>query len=208
MSTRCWPSIWHRPMQFVCFGLPVRFSFSFFLITTLFLLADTTGTVLFVLSAAVIHELGHILTMALLGAPILLLDFTPFGLKIVRGGRLLSYRREAVVSLSGAGANLLAAGLLALLGGQSFGALYLSAVNLAVGVFHLLPLRGLDGGRIAAELLALHLSPSAARTASGAVSLFFLGLLGALAGWLWLTGRGNLSLAVMLLYFVRAFFKG
>ncbi len=195
-------------MQFNLLGIPVRLSFYFFLITTLFLLADTTGTVLFVLSAAFIHEMGHILAMALLKAPILLLDFTPFGLKITRGEHLVSYRCEAVISLAGAGANLLAAGLLALLARQSFGALYLSAVNLVVGVFHLLPIRGLDGGKVVAELLTLRLSPAAARTAAGAVSLVFLGLLCLLAARLWLGGKANLSLMVMLVYFIAFFFKG
>ena len=195
-------------MEFDLLGVPVRVSFSFFFCNTLFLLADTTGTVLFVLAAALIHEMGHILTMALLGAPILQIDCTHVGLKISRGDRLLSYPCEVAISLAGALANLLAAALLALWARQSFAALYLSAVNLVVGVFHLLPIRGLDGGRVASELLGMLLNPTSARIASGAVSLLFLGLLCALSGWLWVTGQANLSLLVILVYFIGAFFKG
>ena len=106
-------------VSFYVGGVAVRATFGFFLLAFLFLLVDSGGMALWMLAGCLIHEGGH------------------------RGRESLSPGRELLVLAAGPGINLLAAFLLLLLEQQGP-----SAVNCALGLFHFLPARGLDGGSI------------------------------------------------------------
>ena len=119
-------------------GVRLRFDFSFFLLVVLFLLGDQSGSALFVLGAAAIHEGGHLLMMGLAKAPVEAIWFTPFGLRI-NGA-------EAAVTLGGSAANLAGALLWSIL--PLPGALTFSAFQLVLGLLNLLPAENLDGGKL------------------------------------------------------------
>lgn len=105
--------------------------------------------------AAGIHEGGHLLALWLLGQKVTGLRFTALGLELKLGGRELSYGRELVAALSGPAASLFSAWLAA--GGGHF---LFAGVSLALGVFNLLPISPLDGGRAFSSLCALALPPA------------------------------------------------
>lgn len=130
-------------VSFCLAGVVVRATFGFFLLVFLFLLADSGGMALWVLTGCLLHEGGHLLAMLAMRVPVRRLELTAAGIHIRRGRESLSPGRELLVLAAGPGINLLTALVLFLLGW-----LECSAANCALGLFHLLPARGLDGGSI------------------------------------------------------------
>lgn len=93
--------------------------------------------------SALCHELGHLTALRLVGARVERIRLTAFGAEIRADTRCLSYGREIVCTLAGPVVNLILALVLARVAGD-----YLMAgANLFLGVFNLLPLPSLDGGR-------------------------------------------------------------
>ena len=100
--------------------------------------------------AALCHELGHLTALALVKAKIERIRLTAFGAEIRADTRYLPYGREIFCTLAGPAVNLVLAVVLA----RAAGNYLLAGANLFLGVFNLLPLPSLDGGR------ALHLAVS------------------------------------------------
>ena len=95
-----------------------------------------------VLSAALLHELGHWAVLRLWGAPVTALRISVFGAEMTVDGAGLSYGRELAAVLAGPAVNLLAGLLLAHLGDPAA-----AGAHLVLCAFNLLPVRPLDGGR-------------------------------------------------------------
>lgn len=112
------------------------------------------------LLACALHELGHWLAICLLGGKIAELRLTAVGAELaLDGSRPLSYGRECAAALAGPAASLLTAELAAR------GKLYLLAgLSLGQGLFNLLPVLPLDGGRALGLLLCVGGEDRAQRT--------------------------------------------
>ncbi len=185
----------------------MRISFYFFFTLVLFLLLDTSGMTIYLLLAVVLHELGHIVAMACHGMGVSLLELSPFGLRLIRRqSRMISPGGEITISLAGSVVNLIAGGLAWHFCPGRFGLLFGSA-SMVLGAFNLLPVQGLDGGRILTEALEYFFGQRAHRTAE-LVSLLLLACLCVLAAWLFLTRRTNPSLLVLLAYLLLHQLKG
>ena len=114
------------------------------------LLAGAGEVLPVVLLSALCHELGHLTALALVKAKIERVRLTAFGAEIRADTRYLPYGREILCTLAGPAVNLILAVVLARVAGEYL----LAGANLFLGVFNLLPLPSLDGGR------ALHLAIS------------------------------------------------
>ncbi len=121
------------------------------LLAAAFLLSvDGTGTLRLGLLAALGHECGHIFVYRRLLGRWPQVEVSPLGLAIPLH-RLLPVCLELPLAAAGPLANLLlccAAHAWMACAGASWGAYRFAAVNLLVGGANLLPLPGLDGGRI------------------------------------------------------------
>lgn len=124
------------------------------------------------LGAVLFHELGHFLALCMMKKRPLWLSLTFVGASMET--TVLSYRQ----TIWAAGAGPLFSLLLGLLFPLTP---ILSAYSLLLGLFNLLPMPGLDGGKILESFLYLHLSPSAAGTIAAWIGLFFALLLCAVA---------------------------
>ena len=111
--------------------MPVETGFGFFLSLSIFLLMDQTGIGVLCISAALLHELGHLIVMAL------------FRVKLVRV-RLqtleIGIERQEARSL------------MSELCIYHWGSMGFSAINCALGLFELCPLPMLDGGQALSAL--------------------------------------------------------
>ena len=114
-----------------------------------------------VLVAALLHELGHIAAAWGWGVPLRGLRLDLFGARMELGGRI-PYRAELAVAAGGPLVSLLAASLAFPLGRVWGGAYLFAAVSLGLGLLNLLPVRGLDGGRMLSCGLSLLLDERAA----------------------------------------------
>lgn len=126
------------------------------------------------LLAAAVHELGHVLALVAVGGRAECFTLTALGgdLRLAAG---LSYARELPVALAGPVSSLALAWVLAARG------FFLTAgISLALGLFNLLPLGPLDGGRAVACLCGLCLPPLGAERVERLCSAAALGALLAL----------------------------
>lgn len=157
----------------------IRISPGFCLLTAWFALDNGWEMLGTVLGAAAVHELGHCLALALLGAPVSGLRVSVFGAELTADRRGLSYPGELAAVLAGPGANLFCAVSLTLLGGARWAVF--TGANLVLCAFNLFPVRPLDGGRALYLAAAWAAGPAAgeqiARWAGAAASLPLAGLL-------------------------------
>ncbi len=190
-------------MKFKIFSTEINISFFFMAFLTLILIVDKTGFVLPVFLATALHEAGHLAAMCVFDCQPKKINLIPGSIQIVSAFKVKP-QGELFILLSGPLANLLFAAV--------FFALYyffnfvpfvsFSAVNLLIFAFNLLPVRGLDGGSILYLLLAKIAHNSKCEVILDIISLLcgviavFLGVSGIL------TGKINLSLAILGLYII------
>lgn len=123
--------------------------------------------------AAAVHELGHVAAVKALGGRVASLRLTGVGAVIrPQRPRLFSYWEECLVALAGPAASFLLA-LGAAAWGRHFGggdAYLLAGVSLAFGMFNLLPVGPLDGGRILRALTNRWAGPDAGEKVCGGLT--------------------------------------
>lgn len=124
-----------------------------------FALANGWSLTGLVLSAAVLHELGHLAVLRLLGARVEALRVGVFGAELSVNGAALSYGREMAAVVAGPLVNLLAGLLLARLGCPAA-----AGAHLVLCAFNLLPARPLDGGRLLYLAVSWAAGPAAGET--------------------------------------------
>lgn len=101
-----------------------------------------------VILSALAHELGHIFAMKALGYNIRRLDILPMGALIVCPEGI-PYRDDGIIALAGPFVSLACAlgfWLCFFINGWEY-ALYGGVINLTLGLFNLMPIRKLDGGK-------------------------------------------------------------
>ncbi len=196
------PACSHRLLRMLegrILGVRVQVDFLFVALTALVLLTDPQGYTLVALLACLIHELGHLVMFLLTGYTprALILELT--GIRLVKPEQALSPVREALVQSAGSLANF---GMFALLMGLGNGSMELTqqnlfaATHLLLGIFHLLPLKSLDGGKLLA-LASFRICGArwSERICAGADLLTTLGLLG-MAAYMFLSGQQSLTLLI------------
>lgn len=143
------------------------------LLGALFWLDEGVGLLPWGLLACLFHELGHIAMAAVLGGRVERLSLTAVGAELRMGYRIQpGYLQDSLVALAGPAANLLAGGLFSAAGWG-----IAAAMTLAVGVFNLLPICPLDGGRVVYGLLSMILDPDWADRLTTALAGCLVGLL-------------------------------
>lgn len=176
----------------------VRLGFSCFALLAFCCLFLGAGGSAFFLAAAACHESAHIAMLFCLGAPPSFVEISALGCRIVPNQeKVLSYRKQALVSLAGPGMNLfLASGLLF----PGWGKNVFFSANLILGLLHLLPVEPLDGGLALHYLLCSRLDGVKAGKISMGISLIFLFPLAVLGFFVLLQTTYNFTLLAMSVY--------
>ncbi|MBC8569539.1 M50 family metallopeptidase [Zongyangia hominis] len=180
----------------------IRLSIWFFAVLYLFLIMDTQRLYPLFFGSIFLHEGGHLLMMKLCGKKVDAISFMPFGIQVRCEDTVeQSYGREIAITLAGPFLNLLCAGVCFLLAGDATAGTLalLAAVNLTLGVFNLLPIGVLDGGRLLHEILQMR-GVERQESIAAAVSFLFLAPLLFLALWLFLTQGHNPTLLITGIY--------
>jgi len=180
----------------------VEVSGSFLLLAAALYYLDSGGILPWALIACGLHELGHYLAIRLLGGRVTLLRLTCVGAEMRLSARYpLSPGRQILAALAGPGVNLALALAFARLAVRLGPEAWLFAgLNLALGVFNLIPVAQLDGGRVLRNLLLLLGTEEAADQAMWWVSLVLAGGLAVSGSLLLLRGRANGTLALTALW--------
>ena len=154
---------------------------------------DTLDLFWLVLAAMLLHELGHIAVILLFGNTVrsIRLGFADMEIHTVP----MRYGQELFTALAGPAVNLICF----LLCRRQFPDF--AAVSILLGIFNLMPLYPLDGGKVLYDLIAMLFSQTVAETVCQSVSLFLIICLLALslAGiFYWQAGLWPLLLVLML----------
>lgn len=176
-------------MGFCLGGISLYFDFTFFVMLGLFLYLDVSVHTWWMLSALLLHEMGHLLAAWAVGVPMEEMRFSCFGVRLIRGdGILTNWRREALMYLGGPLMNLGCALVFLLIAFDSERLLIPAAVHLVMGAFQMLPVGVLDGGCLLAVLLERFCSPPMAKRMETVISAAVLLPLFLLA---WMLLRGE-----------------
>lgn len=160
-----------------CFGIIVKFDFIFFAIITLFTMLDKSGIGVLGLLACVIHEIGHIIALVVVGNKPKELAFEGGGMKLVKGDNFLSYDKEIIILLSGSITNFILFIVFYFSTNQINDMSIFAMVHLVLGVFNLLPINTLDGAKILNIILSKNFNPIFAQRIINFVSIVFIFLL-------------------------------
>lgn len=141
-------------MKFNFLGTKIYVSFFFVAAITLMLATDRTGYMLPTVFAVIVHEAAHLFVMWVQDCAPLSVRLIPASVQINKRFSF-SPKNDILIAAAGPAANLLLAACL-YFNYAAFGnltVLYYSLLNLIIGCFNLLPVKGLDGGTILYALI-------------------------------------------------------
>ena len=145
------------------FSAAVRVNASFWLLVLLAAIVSPLTVVAAILTAAALHELGHLAVMRYYGVSVKRFRLTALGAELDAPALArLSYGRELIVTLAGVTVNLFCAVLLALLGLRTWREwpFVFAGAHLVLAAFNLLPVVPLDGARALCLALSFFLGPA------------------------------------------------
>ena len=188
-------------MRFKLFGTEIYISFLFASVITLMLLFDKTGVILPLLFAVFMHETGHLFMMYLRESAPKCIKLIPASVQITKSFTS-NYKSDILISLSGPVVNIFLFFVFYFnyKCHQNITTLYIAFLNLIIGVFNLLPIKGLDGGTVFYCILCKYTSVFKAERILNLISFLSGLLLIALAVVLTLNGKVNISLYIMGVY--------
>lgn len=183
-------------MHFNFFGVRVNLSFTFFALIIFVTATNNATEILPCFLCSLLHECGHFVALFLLGERNVIMDIGFFGGEIKRlNGIKTNYKKECIVHLAGPITNIVLSVI-----SKLFLFPKLSSVNASIGIFNLLPISCLDGGRALFSLFSSFFTQKVSYTVSSAISytvcipLIILSLL------LLIENKGNLQLTLILIY--------
>ena len=175
--------------------LDLELHWSFWLLLGAIAAVPAQPALLLGLLAALFHELGHLAVMLLTGNAPARLTLTALGGRL-KGAAFSGFWAELMALSAGAAVNLLLAMACCLAIGHKMQ--LFSAINLVLGCFNLLPVQGLDGGRILRLLLERRFKGNGSERR--VCTILSLAVLAALWCWsIWLYGQ-NPQLPTLLLF--------
>ena len=185
------------------FGIKIRISYMFLLAVTLLLLTDRTGLMTASLHAIIIHESAHLLAIKILKINCDSVELMYSTLRI-NSDINTDNKKSLAVILSGPMINFLLSPL-ALAENEYIK--YLGISSLIVGVFNIIPAKGLDGGDALYHFLRA-LKIKNLNFVYSLISYFSIGIIIFLGGVLILFMRSNPSLLIVGVYLlIMSFYK-
>ena len=168
-------------------------------------------TVIISLLSSMLHETGHLFFMHLYSQKVRSVTFGAFGVRIDRQfSTALSYKKEAVIAFGGIFVNFIIAAIGAVyycISGSVF-SFKLSAVNIIIALFNMIPLDTLDMGRVLRYTLLVHTEEDRCDRILSLASIVFVNLLATVCFLYSLFIGFNLSLIVTTVYlYVITLFK-
>lgn len=188
-------------MRIKLFSCEIYISFLFAATITVLLATDRTGLLMPTLFAILLHETGHLFAMWVL-------DCAPNQIKLIPASIQITspitprYRNDIIIALSGPLTNILlfVVFYLNFLGFKNDFTLYCAIINLAIGIFNLLPILGLDGGTIVYSLFAKKTNPDRAIIYLKIITALFAIITLAVSIFLTVKGKVNITLYIIALY--------
>ncbi|HWR22829.1 MAG TPA: M50 family metallopeptidase [Feifaniaceae bacterium] len=184
----------------------IRLHIGLFIVLILAAIFGMLASLLQALLALTLHELSHAIVAHAMGYRIDVIEFLPYGGVARLYGQPMSNRADFVIALAGPLCSFLVAGGAALVG-TVFPALYYKlqyflSLNLALGMFNLLPALPLDGGRMLRAILGNFLRARLTTLVTAWLGVLFGAVLLAFSAYAFTRGTVNLFLLIMGVFLV------
>ncbi len=190
-------------MKFKLFGTEIYISFLFLAMVTVMIAFDKTGLILPTLFSVICHEAGHLFCMWALGSTPKRIKLIPACVQIT-DSIVRRYKIDNAVSLCGPMVNILLFFVFYINYSiwKSEPVLIFAFLNLILGLFNLLPVKGLDGGRILHNIIAQKRDIARADLILKLLGFIFAAIFIILAVVLHLKGKINVSIYILGIYFL------
>lgn len=183
-------------MKFRLFGIEFEISFLFTALLAVITATDKTGDIYLFFAAAAVHEAAHLLVMICVDAKPKAVRLIPGGINIVDKTQKTSFE-DIVILAAGPIANLTCF----LIFKGDF-----CVLNLLLFIYNMLPVRGLDGGRIIQMILSYFLSFKTAEVFLNIITVLIGASFAAAFVWLYIRGTENYSVLIFSLYIISTVF--
>lgn len=175
----------------------------FFAVIVIILSFRPDSPVLIVILSSILHELSHIAALTIFGCLPKEVTLSFYGMKMIKSSDLsLSFSQEIIVYSAGCAVNFMIFALFAVINLFFPNEIYLkiSAVNMILGVFNLLPVFSLDGGKVLEFALKKHFTQVKSEKILNAVSFCFIIPLYFFGFFTLIKTRSNFTLLICALY--------
>ncbi len=185
----------------------LKINVSFAAVITLMLILDGSGTCAVALFCCVIHEIGHIICLVILGEKPESVELSFYGIKLERSRQSsLTAAEEMAVYAAGPVMNFIFSAFMLPFASGHTGIKTAAAISFCVGVFNLLPCPPLDGGNILSSFLVFISDEEKTKKICFYVSYFVI-ISMAVTGIAMIIMNGNFTLAAAAAYLAWTFFK-
>ncbi len=175
-------------------NLKIEISFYFLTVIAMLVVSDRSNISLYFFLSIIIHELGHLLIIWCNQVKISKICFEIYGINIkIDNINHHTTHVDIVVLLGGSLANFIFAFVLYLTNQN----MILMVVNIMIGIFNLLPVESLDGGKILNIVLFSFLPMKTAYNISMIISLIFISIFSTINFLFIIHGSFNLSLTIL-----------
>ncbi len=180
----------------------VYISFFTFVSAFFVIMSDTSVYTLIFLSGVLVHEAGHIFALHMCKTKPKKICIYPFGVDMKCDVSRLSYEKELFVMLSGAAVNLIICviSFTICVFAYSRELLFTAFCNAFFGITNLIPIKGLDGGRVLYVLLCMHIDEERASRICKVVSNVSYGILSLVFLIIILLTGANFSMIITLVF--------
>ena len=124
-----------------------------------FLAFDLSLYTLLLFVAILLHECGHLVALLLCNKTDIGITFSAFGAEITYGGPLVGMGGELFVAGGGILMNVFSCLLILLLAYDHLAGCFFAVASLCLALLNLIPVKGLDGGRLLEGVLLRFLDP-------------------------------------------------
>lgn len=190
-------------IELCIFKSKLRVDFTFFAAILLFLLIDKSGYGILGLYACIIHELGHLLMMVVVGCRPDIITLYGAGMKIQSYEQYkLSTPAEIAVILSGSATNFICFAIFIIAFPVDLRLQVFAVTHLVIGAFNLLPIMGFDGERLLSFLLNNLVGPAHTLKIVQIISFIVSTVLAIAAIFSFGDGAVNFTIIITLFYFI------
>lgn len=171
----------------------IEISYYFLIIISLILVTDQTYITICFFIAILIHELGHLIFILFYKIKISQISFRTYGINIeIDKNRYLANYKDIFILLSGSLANFIASIYFKYTEQE-----LLVAVNIFIGLFNLIPIESLDGGKIINIILFYFFPMKIAYNISLVISIVFIAIFSILDFLFIIHGNFNVTLTIL-----------
>lgn len=197
-------------MRFFIKGVEVKIDFLFAASVTLLMCFNTGDEIRCGILFSILHELGHLLAIIACGERPETVRFGIFGMTIIRKNDITQdYKKEFITAISGPLMNFFLSLMLFGLYAPCREEILLKSalISLVIGLFNIIPVFSLDGGRALESLLLQRLPRDRCESVMKAVSVVFLVPMTALGFYILINSGYNFTFLAISIYLAVMLFE-